>query len=504
MTLTYLTWITITATATATVCLVLYLVAQLPKRAHALAGHDRGAPPRSSDETVFLFKGSALIDTDRCSARTPSSEDFDWAAFRRWLSPRFPAIPDIPSMVEEPTEIAARDDPAARLVFEPGPEESNTLRVRLCDAGLSDPSQRHELRLQMLTGLTHIAQSHGCPYPMWRLDLSGQVLWRNAACKGRFDTLPDLPLPEGGQQRSDQIDVLNPKTEAEESYEIHSVAQPDGFAFYAIETTRARTAEAARVDFIQTLTKTFAHLTVGLAVFDRRRQLVLFNPALTDLTRLAPDFMATKPSLNAFFDRLRDGHVMPEPRDYTDWRRQIDDMLSSAEDGLYKETWSLPSNVTYKVTGRPHPDGAVAFFFEDISADVQQSRRHQSEMSTRDAMIEALDQAVMIVCPDDRISLCNSAFRQLVGIAPDRALTDLRLTEALKSGQAEMPHPRFWKELNKLIRTTKTRGSLGQGPILDDRPLAARVRASARWRTDGAHRPRRRHRAGALGLNHHA
>ena len=31
-------------------------------------------------------------------------------------------------------------------------------------------------------------------------------------------------------------------------------------------------------------------------------------------------------------------------------------------------------------------------------------------------------------------------------------------------------------DLNKLIRTTKTRGSLGQGPILDDRPLAARVR----------------------------
>ena len=45
-------------------------------------------------------------------------------------------------------------------------------------------------------------------------------------------------------------------------------------------------------------------------------------------------------------------------------------MLSSAEDGLYQEIWSLPSNVTYKVTGRPHPDGAVAFFFEDISADV--------------------------------------------------------------------------------------------------------------------------------------
>lgn len=476
MTLTYLTWITITATATATVCLVLYLVAQLPKRAHALAGHDRGAPPRSSDETVFLFKGSALIDTDRCSAPTPSAETFDWAAFRRWLLPRFAAIPDIPSMIDAPAEIAARDDPAARLIFEPGPEDSNTLRVRLRDAGLSDPSQRHELRLQMLTGLTHIAQTRDCPYPLWRLDLTGRILWRNAACDSRFEALSDLPLPGPGERRNDQVSLRNPLNMGEDCFEIHTIAQPDGFARYAIETTRVRTAEAARVDFIQTLTKTFAHLTVGLAVFDQRRQLVLFNPALTDLTRLPPEFMATKPSLNAFFDRLRDGHVMPEPRDYTDWRRQIDDMLSSAEDGLYQETWSLPSNVTYKVTGRPHPDGAVAFFFEDISADVQQSRRHQSEMSTRDAMIEALDQAVMIVCPDDRISLCNSAFRQLVGIAPDRALTDLRLTEALKSGQAEMPHPRFWKELNKLIRTTKTRGSLGQGPILDDRPLAARVR----------------------------
>jgi len=53
----------------------------------------------------------------------------------------------------------------------------------------------------------------------------------------------------------------------------------------------------AQRNFVQTLTKTFAQLSIGLAIFNRERQLVLFNPALIDLTALPADFLTGRPHL---------------------------------------------------------------------------------------------------------------------------------------------------------------------------------------------------------------
>ena len=62
--------------------------------------------------------------------------------------------------------------------------------------------------------------------------------------------------------------------------------------------------------------------------------------------------------------------MMPEPKDYRSWRQQMSDLEAAAQNGTYEETWALPTGQTYRVTGRPHPDGAVALLFEDISAEV--------------------------------------------------------------------------------------------------------------------------------------
>ena len=57
--------------------------------------------------------------------------------------------------------------------------------------------------------------------------------------------------------------------------------------FFAVNITALIRAERAQRGFVQTLTKTFAQLGTGLAIFDRHRQLVLFNPALVDLTNMS-------------------------------------------------------------------------------------------------------------------------------------------------------------------------------------------------------------------------
>jgi len=183
----------------------------------------------------------------------------------------------------------------------------------------------------------------------------------------------------------------------------------------------------------QTLTKIYANLTTGLAVFDRHRRLALFNPALFDLTDLPAPFLLSQPPLMQFFDRLRDNKVLPEPKNYGTWRKQIEDMITTASDGLYVEDWALPNGMTYRVTGRPHPDGAIAFLFEDITDNVSIARRYRSQINLRDAVLDATDEARAVFGPDNVLIPCHRAFRDLMGIDPDISFADISLRDFLKT-----------------------------------------------------------------------
>ncbi len=56
---------------------------------------------------------------------------------------------------------------------------------------------------------------------------------------------------------------------------------------------------------------------VGIAVFDHKNELSLFNPALSQHLGLRPEWLLKQPNLLSFMDRLRDTQVLPEPKDYT-------------------------------------------------------------------------------------------------------------------------------------------------------------------------------------------
>ncbi len=212
-------------------------------------------------------------------------------------------------------------------------------------------------------------------------------------------------------------------------------------------------AETAQQNFIQTLSKTFAHLPTGLAVFDKNRQLVLFNPALHDLTGLPIDFLATRPSLNGLLDRLREARVLPEPKDYKSWREAVTSMEHAASSGTYEENWTLPEGQTYRVTGRPHPDGAVAFLIEDISADISLTRRFRSQIDMGQAVIDAQRDAIAVFSPTGVMTLSNRAFADLWDIADSETVAEVTAIEATRAMQTRcLPTP-AWGDLRDFVGT---------------------------------------------------
>ena len=225
------------------------------------------------------------------------------------------------------------------------------------------------------------------PWPIWLENAQTEVIWANS----RYLDLvterlaPDdelsWPLPRlatvGGDHRH-RVRVDSPY-EPTLWFEVTTRPAGDGRMIFGTPVDGAVQAEDSLKEFVQTLTKTFAHLPIGLAIFDRARQLTLFNPALLDLTGLAPEFLIGRPTLVDFLDRMRDRQMIPEPKDYPEWRERIVDMEAAAASGLFEDTWSLPGGQTYRVLGRPHPDGALALLFEDISTEISRTRRFRAD-----------------------------------------------------------------------------------------------------------------------------
>ncbi|WP_170606553.1 PAS-domain containing protein [Ruegeria arenilitoris] len=390
----------------------------LPRRLPRI--NDYGLATRSSlFDTVFLFDGDRLISHSDIALAGYEAVN-NWQDLYRLLSRDFPTFPQTSETVRRKGNmiVAALDCTMDREVLCEWID--GIVRVQLRDKQSGATLVRSEL-----TDPTRMAMDQA-PYPVWLLDEFNVVRWCNSAyvslvrkVRGKEADLTKPLFPKAQSK-----DHLSSKTRVSVSvkgnenklwFDLMLVDSEEGQLNYATNVNAIVEAEAAQRKFVQTMTKTFAQLSIGLAIFDRNRQLALFNPALTDLTALSPDFLSCRPSLSSFFDRLRDQNMMPEPKNYRGWRRQMNDLLEAAQDGNYQETWSLSSGSVYSVSGRPHPDGAVAFLFEDITAEITLTRRFRSEMDLMQSILDNLTDAIAVFSNDGTLAQTNAAYQTLWG-----------------------------------------------------------------------------------------
>lgn len=410
----------------------------------------------------FLFRGATLIDHDAGALWPDDSDaaDDDWSRFRDWLAFRFDTLPNDPLSITAGKSLTfdstLPDDPA-RLELR---ASAHSLRATLHEGGPSCPAHLHEGRRRLMVLDVPKAALHAAPQPVWILGQDGHLIWQNDAARAfRPESITRMtaavgPLPEPTETRTQRISVPDADgTAPDRWFDLTVTRTQAGHAFYACDVTALVSAETAQRDFVQTLGRTFADLPTGLAVFDRAKSLALFNPALIDLTGLPVGFLSARPNVMSFFDMLRDAQVMPEPKNYANWRSQITDMVSAARGGLYQDCWSLVTGQTYRITGRPHPNGAVAFLFEDITLEVSEARNHRTEMDLRQAVIDNLDAAIAVLSPDHRLMFCNAGFGTLLGIDPDSSLADTRLRDIVIACQARFPHNTLWPMLERKIAT---------------------------------------------------
>lgn len=387
---------------------------------------------QSTSETVFLFDGENLLDaTASARALLTGSARGAWFDMVSRLEPMFPGFSQRVEGLQREGRfvLCSREDLDPPLVLR-AEYLGGLARFTLMDNdsdqrqpgrdGASDLALRHELLMIRET----VAR---LPVLIWRMRADGQVIWANGAyliaAAATLEPGQELswPLPRifdgeasktSPERRSIRLD------DGVHWYEITAMESGDETLFCAEPADRLVQSEGTLREFMQTLTKTFAQLPIGLAIFDRSRVLQLFNPALLDLTGLPPEFLTSRPSLTAVLDAMRDASLIPEPKNYRRWRQQMSAVEEAAASGLFEETWSLPSGQTWRVTGRPHPNGALAFLFEDISNEMMRTRRYRAEAELGQGVIDAMEDAVVVFSQDGAIVMTNRAYHALWG-APE-------------------------------------------------------------------------------------
>ena len=296
------------------------------------------------------------------------------------------------------------------------------------------------------------------PHPIWRTDEEGRITWTNR----RYLELADRSEGTGGSARSWPPPRLF-DAPADSAQTRVSLTLDDGTEHWFDLTMRqsgrdrlyigtpadaAVESEALNRGFVATMGRTFADLAIGLAIFDRERTLVTFNPALVDLTGLKPEFLAGRPNIRSFLDRLRDLKMLPEPKDYSGWREEVAKLEAAAERGTYAETWALPGGQTYRVIGRPHPDGAIAFLIEDISAEIALTRQYRDELETAQLVLDSVDDAIAVFAPSGALRLSNANYADLWGSSAD-GLGDIRFLDELEGWRLKCAPSPVWDEMRR-------------------------------------------------------
>ncbi len=433
---------------------------------------------------AFIFRGETLVD---CSERgaallssLPGKQGRDAPPFPRlmdYLIPRFPLIEHHLATLPQIQELSLLAENSAQLELTAS-YRNGLLHLRLCDlseegALLAVDRLSYDALQQEVLRLRHVLRD--IPSLVWQQDEAGRIIWANAAYVTALQRrqspdmplswpLPDLfgpaPASSGTARRALENDG---KTHW---FSLSSIASDGGVTHFATPIDTAVQSETARRETLQRLTKTFASLPIGLALFDAERRLVVFNPALVDMTGLEPLFLAARPSFEQMLYALREARMLPEPKDFNSWRREILDMEKAAQNGAYCEEWGLDCGKTFHVTGQPQPDGAFALFMQDITTETTLTRSFRAEIETAHNALDKLSQAVVVFGLNGQTLLANAPYRCMWQTDPCTDLTDRGLAAALEHWAEACGPTAFWARLAEFF-TLRLRDSEGTAPQQD-------------------------------------
>ncbi|MEM7522399.1 MAG: PAS-domain containing protein [Pseudomonadota bacterium] len=325
---------------------------------------------------------------------------------------------------------------------------------------------------------------HGAGVVAWRLGADGEIRVKGA--RGDPDVYSEAPEEDlltalrrlSGDDASPKRRVVAARGGDLTVYElIHAEPLAAGGGEYAArDVSEAARAEQAMEHLVDTMSETFAHLKVGLMIFDAERRLTLFNPAIIEIFGGGSDWLARRPLFRELLDQLRAMRVLPEQIDYTAWRERLIAAAEHEQPTPTQEIWHLTNGRSLMVLMRPHPSGGLAVVVEDVSESMALRRSSSSERSLRRATTDMLEEGIAVFGPDGLLRMANVALRRIWKLNDDQTAIGRHVSDLIEIWEVETGAERFWSALSEAATQGRGRAALAEKLTLaDGRLIFARL-----------------------------
>lgn len=321
----------------------------------------------------------------------------------------------------------------------------SALQVRFAVSGVSSEPRKDGCQTNT-SRANGAAETH--PHPVWEVNNYGVVTWANKSARAfnpRLFTSAQSSTPHVETKR--RI-CIRSDAKPDAWLDITAIPTTTGVSYYATPADSEIAAHRNRQEFVTSLANTFAQLSTGLAIFNRQRCLVSFNPALLDMTGLDFATLSTRPDLFSFMDALRDMGIFPEPKNYPAWRERLDNLTQQNSTEQFQDLWCQPHGETIRVTGKPHSDGTIVFLFEDITKETLQVRRHRYQV---DQFTHAFNRLNIGVALFDEGGAClhiNEKCLGIWGLDQTRINQNLGIRDYTRIWRIRSKAGGFWTEIN--------------------------------------------------------
>ena len=451
---------------------------------HQYSGSDNIAP-------TFLFDGDTLKDVTpdaQLLIKDSPRHMSDRQAVLHVLGARFPTLGAVMAELRrgETQTLAATDSTTMSVEVT---DVEGLVQLKLYGTCVQDSLTISEIAAQdaLITELSTLRTlMDKSPHLIWQQDHDGALNWANAAYLNLSDSLsddrekavnswpsapvfPDLHLDaQADKETSRRISVDVPDQKGEAWFEITTVRNGPHALHFAHSANATVSAEYEKRQKVQTFGKIFAQLSTGLAIFDDKRRLTMFNPALMEMTHLKPEFLSSKPTVQMFLDRLREARLLPEPKDYIKWREQFNASNGDEAAAPYCEQWDIADGQTFKVIGQPSRDGSYAFFFEDISAELSMQRRFRSDIETGLSVIDVLPEAIAVFSANGTLVMSNRAYNRLWNVDHSTSVGTHDLRAEMLMWQSHCAAAPIWRDLREFVSRNDDRTFWTDRAVLDD------------------------------------
>ncbi|MFN4312078.1 MAG: PAS-domain containing protein [Ferrovibrio sp.] len=331
------------------------------------------------------------------------------------------------------------------------------------------------------------------PFPIWRRDANGRLVWVNA----RYAQLAETDAEDAvkrGLELASAHDLDQPRELAKaalaanalqmqerrfvaegdrRNYRIFELPAGPGTLGFGQDITPEADARGQLRRHMEAHMEVLRTISTATAIYGPDRKLLIWNRAYARLWQLDEAWLETRPTFGEVLEQLRAERRLPEQIDWQAYKRNQLALFTTVIE-RQEELIHLPDGSTLRLVISAYPSGGLLFAYDDVTRQLTLERATNTMIAVQRATLDNLYEAVVVYGSDGRLSLYNRAFAQLWQIDPDLLNRQPHITEVLEAARPLMQRGPDWNQMRERLvdsfasrKASRGRLERGDGAVID-------------------------------------